>query len=182
MQLEIEQKFPIADRAALVERLAELSASDVGHVEQVDTYYNHPARDFRATGEALRIRRTGDGAYVTYKGPKLETAVKTRHETELPLTEPDAWSGLLETLGFQRVATVSKRRDRYHLSRGRFEMEVTLDDVAQVGLFAEVEIVADESQADEARRAVIALATELGLSQPEPRSYLRMLLEKLGVA
>ncbi len=47
-----------------------------------------------------------------------------------------------------------------------------------MGQFVEVEVIADESQADAAREAVQRLAEELGLLHPEPRSYLEMLLEK----
>lgn len=178
MQFEIEQKFSIDDTAGLFDRLSERGPEHLGVAHQHDTYYNHPARDFRATGEAFRIRRTDDGAFITYKGPKLDVAVKTRPEIELPLSDPAAWQQLLVTLGFQEVATVSKRRNRYRLSRPPFEVEIALDQVQHLGRFAEVEIIADESQADEARRVVTTLADELGLDNPEPRSYLRMLLEK----
>jgi adenylate cyclase class IV len=47
-----------------------------------------------------------------------------------------------------------------------------------VGKFVEVEVVADESAFDAAQAAVLAAAADLGLTTPEPRSYLRMLLEK----
>jgi adenylate cyclase, class 2 len=178
MPLEIEQKFVVTDVAALRDRLAALSSISLGVTEQHDTYYNHPARDFRATGEALRIRRSNDGAVVTYKGPKHEVAVKTREEIELPLAEPESWPGLLSTLGFSEVATVCKCRDRYQLSRPPFDLQVALDEVRGVGWFAEVEIVADEPRAEAARDAVMALARELGLDQPESRSYLRMWLQR----
>ncbi len=124
MQLEIEQKYPIADSSALVERLAQFAPTYLGESEQHDTYYNHPARDFRVTGEALRIRREDDKAAITYKGQKHTTAVKTRQEIELPLSEPDAWRSLLTTLGFRAVATVSKCRNCYRLSRSPFEVEI----------------------------------------------------------
>lgn len=182
MQLEIEQKFAIADAAGLIERLQALSPKSLGTTEQQDTYYNHPARDFRTTGEALRIRRTAGHAVVTYKGPKLDATVKTRREVELPLTEPEAWQELLETLGFCEVASVGKIRHRYQLARPPFTMEVDIDTVKDVGQFAEVEVLADEAHAAAARQAVVDLAHELGLQEPEPRSYLRMWLEKSGKA
>ncbi len=178
MQLEIEQKFPIADADGLRSRLKDLSATPLGTVKQEDTYYNHPARDFATTDEALRIRRSGDQVFLTYKGPKHDTAVKTRPEIELTLVEPQSWPSLLEALGFREVATVAKERSRFGLNRPPFRIEVTIDLVSEVGQFAEVEIVADESDAEAAQQAIQQLADELGLADPIRSSYLRMLLNK----
>lgn len=178
MQLEIEQKFRIDSADDLLALVAKLSAEELEPVEQRDTYYNHPARDFRTTDEALRIRRTGDGAVVTYKGPKHKTVVKTRQEIELPLATPESWPALFDALGFREVAVVSKHRRRFKLTSGEFEVELAIDHVDDVGLFAEIEIVADQSQAEQAQQVVLELAQELGLGNAEPRSYLRMLLEQ----
>lgn len=176
MQLEIEQKFPVDDADGLLARLKALGANELPVVEQRDTYYNHPSRDFRITDEALRIRRTGEKAVVTYKGPKLNAVVKTRPEIELPLAEPEAWPALLEALGFREVATVCKVRRRFALSRTPFEVELTIDRVEGVGQFAEVEIVADEAQMALAQQTIETLAAELGLREPEKRSYLSLLM------
>lgn len=180
MKLEIEQKFPIDYVDDFLQRLERLGAEEKAAVQQRDTYYNHPARDFRTTDEALRIRRTvdcdGDAAVVTYKGPKRDVEVKTRPEIELPLAEPESWPALLEALGFREVATVSKSRRRFGLERDSFDVELVIDQVEGVGQFAEVEIVADEADMNAARDAIRQLAAELELSEPERRSYLTMLL------
>ncbi|QDU54697.1 class IV adenylate cyclase [Aeoliella mucimassa] len=178
MQLEIEQKFAIADPVAVVERVVQLGGQELSPVEQRDTYYNHPSRDFRTTDEALRIRRTNENTVVTYKGPKLDTQVKTRPEIEIPLAQAESWPPLLEILGFREVATVSKRRRRFALAREGFDIEVAVDEVTNVGNYAEVEIVADETQVSDARQVVQTLASELQLQDVEPRSYLSMLLAK----
>lgn len=84
---EVEQKYPVADVAALEARLADAGAGWHGVVEQVDRYFGHPSRDFADTDEALRLRRTADGVVITWKGPRLDAAAKTRREIELPLAE-----------------------------------------------------------------------------------------------
>lgn len=178
MKLEIEQKFPIDNVDDFLQRLERLGAEEKAAVQQRDTYYNHPARDFRTTDEALRIRRTGDGAVLTYKGPKRDSEVKTRPEIELPLAEPQSWPELLEALGFREVATVAKSRRRFGLARGSFDLELVIDQVEGVGQFAEVEIVAEEAEMDAARDAIRDMAAELNLSEPERRSYLSMLLAR----
>ncbi|MEK6238596.1 MAG: CYTH domain-containing protein, partial [Planctomycetales bacterium] len=60
MAYEVENKHPAADLDAVRIRLAEMNVEFIGVKEQTDLYYNHPARDFSETDEALRIRRSGD--------------------------------------------------------------------------------------------------------------------------
>lgn len=178
MKLEVEQKFRVADLDAVRTRVAELGGSPSGVVEQRDTYFRHPSRDFAQTGEALRIRRTGDQAVVTYKGAKLDQTVKTRPELEFPLAESgQPQRQLLELLGFTAVAEVCKHREAYHLTHSGLQLEVTLDTVEGVGTFVEVEAIAEQGDPTPAQQAVQGLAAALGLSDLEPRSYLRMLLE-----
>ena len=50
--------------------------------EQVDRYFAHPCRDFARTDEALRLRRDGDDVAITWKGPRIDAATKTRRESE----------------------------------------------------------------------------------------------------
>jgi adenylate cyclase class 2 len=56
---------------------------------------------------------------------------------------------------------------------------VALDQVENVGSYAEIEVLAaDENDLQAARDVVSRLAEELGLSTPEPRSYLTLLLSR----
>lgn len=178
--LEVELKFPLDDALSLRERLASVGAVANGVVVQSDAYYNHPARDFAATDEALRIRTVGDESFVTYKGPKQGGSAKTRFELELPLAPQSAegWVEVLTRLGFRAVATVRKRRELFGLEREGRAFELTIDEVAGLGAFAEVETLAEEASRVAAEHAVLALAAELGLTEAEPRSYLELLLAK----
>ena len=184
---EVELKFRVADPALTLSRLAEQGVELGPPVEQVDRYFNHPSKDFAQTDEALRIRSTGEATRITYKGPKLDAATKTRREIELPLSdEIDAlpeFTTLLEALGFRRVTEVAKLR---RIGEWRFfssfsssqaaEIEVAWDDVREVGQFIELELAADAESLDAARHTILAAAAALDLSQPERRSYLEMLL------
>jgi adenylate cyclase, class 2 len=84
---EVEQKYPLADVAAVEAALARLGATWHGTAEQVDRYFNHPCRDFAVTDEALRLRRTDAALAITWKGPRLDATAKTRREIELPLAQ-----------------------------------------------------------------------------------------------
>ncbi|HQU42072.1 MAG TPA: class IV adenylate cyclase, partial [Pirellulales bacterium] len=86
MKYEVERKYRIEDEGPLVERVRGLGGAFGPRQQQVDTYYSHPARDFAATDEALRIRRVGEKASITYKGPKIDSSSKTRQEIEAELS------------------------------------------------------------------------------------------------
>jgi adenylate cyclase class 2 len=176
---EVEMKFPVADMAALESRLIGLGVDISAAQSEVDMYFAHPARDFAQTDEALRIRRKGKANFLTYKGPKIDATTKTRHEIDLPLPPDEqtaqAWIGLLEALGFAPVAEVFKLRRKAHVAwRGR-DVEISLDEVEQLGTFVELELVVEPADVDAARQCIMSLANALGLEGSERRSYLELL-------
>jgi adenylate cyclase class 2 len=180
--LEIEQKFASADFAAIEKQLSEWQARRGEEHSEVDHYFNAPDRDFARTDEAFRLRRIGSASFLTYKGPKQPGAVKVRTELEIPLRDGDEtaeqFMQLLVHLGYRPVAVVRKHRRHFHLTRGGFALIVCLDEVEQLGRFAEVEIVAPEDQADKAKTVLAETATALSLTQLERRSYLNLLLRQ----
>jgi adenylate cyclase class 2 len=181
---EVELKFPLADATALLSQLEQLGAKPTAERHQQDRYFAHPTRDFAKTDEALRIRSDGEQNYITYKGPVLDPHVKLRHEIETPVADGrEACEQLTEMfglLGFKEVRTVSKRRTPYHLMWNDLAVELTLDEVDGLGSFVEIETLADESSRNIARDTILQLADHLGLQDPQPKSYLGMLLEQDG--
>ncbi|GAA0220056.1 class IV adenylate cyclase [Halobaculum roseum] len=181
---EVEVKVR-ADHDAVRDRLVDLDATGTRRVRQVDTYYDAPHRDFAETDEALRIRRetVADGANdggggaetkVTYKGPLVEAESKTREEFETAVADGDAAEGILGGLGFSPAATVEKDREFFEFDG----YTVTLDDVAGVGEFVEVEREAAESEIEPAREGAYAVLRDLGLDPDDQirTSYLGLLL------
>ena len=203
---EVEQKYPLADVAAVEAALARLGATWHATVEQVDRYFNHPCRDFAATDEALRLRRTDQALAITWKGPRLDATAKTRRELELPLAEAavpaaavaeaavpaaapsqaavpatlDSWTELLEALGFRQVREVAKQRRVAHVAWQGAAIEVALDHVAGLGNFLELELQADAAGIAVAAARIESLARELGCTAAERRSYLEMLIAQRG--
>ena len=88
---------------------------------------------------------------------------------------------LLVHLGYRPVAVVRKRRRHFHLERGEFQIVVCLDEVDELGHFAEVEVLAPEAQETAARSVMEETAKALGLTALERRSYLGLLLTARGV-
>lgn len=186
---EVELKVR-ADHDRVREALARLDATLDRRVEQLDTYYDAPHRDFAETDEALRTRRETDlesgdeTTELTYKGPLVEKASKTREEHETVVGDPAAVEGILDGLGFEPAATVEKHRDAFSIG----DYTVTLDTVDGLGEFVEVEraVVADNHDdpgVERVREGAIDLLAELGLDHDEQirTSYLGLLLEAEGV-
>jgi adenylate cyclase class 2 len=169
------------------ERLDALGAEPLGRVEQVDTYYDAPHRSFAETDEALRVREertdgdraNGDGTdgdrtiRITYKGPLVEAASKTREEHETTVGDGAETRAILDGLGFAPAATVRKERERFAYEG----YTVTLDTVEGLGEFVEVETEAEAVEA--AREGAVAVLRELGLDPDEQvrTSYLGLLLD-----
>ncbi|RXK51284.1 class IV adenylate cyclase [Halorientalis pallida] len=175
---EVEVKVR-ADHEAVRERLADLDADPLGTVEQIDTYFDAPHRDFAATDEALRLReeRDADGAIteLTYKGPLVEAESKTREEIESEVAHRDRVQAIFESLGFSPAATVEKERTRFQVD----EFTVTLDSVVGVGEFVEVETECGrEADVPAEREAAQDLLESLDLDPDDGirTSYLGMLL------
>ncbi len=178
---EVEMKFPLSDPDAFVRRLAACEARPGPAFHQADLYFNHPSRDFGQTDEAFRIRAVDGRACVTYKGPLVDSQTKTRREIEVALGGDEARDQLaeiLKLLGFRPVREVRKRRQTYSLTWQGREFEIALDEVQELGVFAEIETLADESGRPAAVTAILALVSQLQLPPPERKSYLSLLLAK----
>lgn len=171
---EVEAKVALMAPGALRERLQANGAEPLGTVEQVDTYYAHPGRDFAATDEALRIRRVGDRIELTYKGPREDgpesaSGGPTKSREEHNVAVEGEMGTVLERLGFKPVAVLRKRRESYRLPT----VAVCLDEVEGLGRFCEVEARAGVADPQgEVERAL----TALGLAGAErySASYLEL--------
>jgi adenylate cyclase, class 2 len=182
MSFEVEQKFRTNGHPEIAARLVALGATPGAPIRQTDAYLNHPSRDFAETGEAFRIRRVGDANAITYKGPRLAGPTKTRQEHEVDFAAgPESLETLrkvLLSLGFRPIAEIHKVRTPYHLTFRERAVEVVLDEVEELGPFVEVETIAgDHADLAPAQSAVVNLSSMLGLTEREPRSYLRMVME-----
>lgn len=136
-------------------------------------YLAHPARDFAATDEALRLSSRGGKNDITYKGPKLDARSKARREIVVPVEEADAAREMLEALGFRAVREVRKTRAHYRAAG----FEVALDDVPGLGTFVEIERMLPEgADRGAVEKEAFALLASWGITQTERRSYLELLL------
>ncbi|RLF24672.1 MAG: class IV adenylate cyclase [Thermoprotei archaeon] len=170
--IEVEAKFRVEGLEEVKYRLHRLGAIHIADYTQVDTYFNHPSRDFRATKEVLRLRQEDGHAYLTYKS-LVESTFKAREEVEVEVGNAKLMMEILERLGFKVVAKIVKRRQEYKLFNN---CRVCLDEVKGLGKFIEIEVIARDK--DEGERYMVQVIKSLGLDSEKviTKSYLEMLL------
>jgi adenylate cyclase class 2 len=181
---EVEIKFRVENAAELERKLQEFGGTGFGEpVTELDSFFQHPSRDFAQTDECLRLRKRvlPDGTLehsLTYKGPKIDSSTKTRQEIEIPVAETEDWENLLVALGFHPSASVQKFRRRQRLTRNHRTVEIVLDTLPALPesgrLFVELETMATEEEVEECRSLLLDIAQQLGLSHPIRESYLKL--------
>jgi adenylate cyclase class 2 len=86
---------------------------------------------------------------------------------------------LLEALEFRPVAEVRKERRHVEVDWQGMQITASLDQVNQVGSFAELEMVVEPQQIDAAKKCLASLAEHLQLADSQRRSYLELLLDEI---
>ncbi|MFA9477694.1 class IV adenylate cyclase [Phycisphaerales bacterium AB-hyl4] len=171
MNVEIEAKMRLIDRAAVESRLKELNAGVDAEWLEINTYFDTPQRGLKSSDQGLRIRTevAADGqrtVTITHKGPRAHGRLKSRSECEVNVSDPGQAATLLRALGYAPVLSFEKRRQRWHLN----DCHVEIDVLPYLGEFIEIEGGSEE--------AVLAVREQLGLKEaPLIRaSYIAMLM------
>jgi len=90
----------------------------------------------KSSDRILRLRRVGDRAILTYKGPAQRTRHKSREEIETDISDPAALVLVLDRLGYQPGFRYEKYRTMFR--RADETGVVTLDETP-IGTFLELE-------------------------------------------
>jgi adenylate cyclase class 2 len=133
--LEHEIKLPFADIPSA--RQAVLSiGGELIHPRRLidDQLFDSADGRMAAHGTTLRLRRDGDQAQMTVKGPILPGPVKTREEFETPVGNASVVEHMLAILGFRPVFRSQKYREEYVVDAARIAI-----DEAPFGVFVEIE-------------------------------------------
>ena len=175
--IEVEVKAKINGFKEIENKLTKLGAVKSKCEFQEDIYFASPIVNFEKTDEALRIRKTKDNTFITYKGPKLNKKAKTRKEIEMIIESADKALDIFEEIGFKKVRSVKKNRQYYTYEN----FEISLDDVEGLEPYMEIEIgIDDNKDYIEAQESIFQLYEKLNITDNfETTSYLE-LLEKLN--
>ncbi len=165
--IETEIKLSVADPAAGCAMLAEagFSVSKL-RVFESNTLYDTPEKRLRDGGAALRIRRSGSDAILTYKGRPEPAKYKIREEIEVEVSDAGSMSEIVRRLGFVPVFRYDKYRTEYRQALGG---TACLDETP-IGAFIELE--GDPEWIDSAAR-LLGFAPEAGITVSYSRLYRR---------
>jgi adenylate cyclase, class 2 len=133
--VETEVKLRMADAAAARSVIAAVGAEQIcDRLFEANMVYDTPSGDIRAKGQLLRVRQVGERCVLTWKGPGSPGKHKSREETELLLSDCDAFDRILRQLGYAPVFRYEKYRTEFALNGGT----ITLDETP-IGCFIELE-------------------------------------------
>lgn len=151
MAQEIEVKFALRDRNALVAKLHEIGAQRLYPETFEDNIVLDRRGELRTKGAILRVRKFGRYALATYKGPvAFDGTVKTRDEVQTGVESFELAIQLFDSLGFKPTFRYQKFREVWRVR----EVEVVLDRTP-IGDYFEIEGAMD---------VIRAVAEELGMS------------------
>jgi adenylate cyclase class 2 len=135
MAQEIEVKFALRDRPALVSRLRSAGAERLYHETFEDNMVLDRRGELRTKGALLRIRKFGKYVLATFKGPVgFEGGVKTREEVQTGIESFELAIQLFDSLGYKPVFRYQKFREVWRLK----DAEVVLDRTP-IGDYFEIE-------------------------------------------
>lgn len=151
MSKEIEIKFPLRDRNALVQKLHEIGAQRLYPETFEDNIVLDRRGELRTKGALLRVRKFGRYSLATFKGPvAFDGTVKTREEVQTGVESFELAIQLFDSLGFKPVFRYQKFREVWRVR----DSEVVLDRTP-IGDYFEIE---------GSMETIRAVAEELGMN------------------
>ena len=175
--IEVEVKIRLSSVKEFDDIIKGLSAKFIDSNVEEDLYFNHPNRNFKNTGEVLRLRQDNRGRVtLTYKAIR-PSAYKSKLEIEVEVNDYQAMLEILKNLGFKPVAKIVKNRRIYEIDFLGNKVHFLLDEVKGLGTFLEIEVMSKNTE--EGERLLKAILSKLNLTgRIITRSYLEMMLDK----
>jgi adenylate cyclase class 2 len=192
MAIEIELKAHVDDPGPIREKLDALGRCN-GKFLKDDIYWRqdigekreNPENGRRSPPFSVRVRkesgidtggRTRRDVIVTYKSKETRDGIEVNYEREFSVSDAEPFEELLGRLGFRQA--ISKRKSGFSWDYNGISAE--LAEVAGLGWFAELEILAGDDSPETvrtARRRLLELLAKLGIGEDriEPRYYTEML-------
>ncbi len=166
MRKEIEVKAKLNNSEKVISNLKKLGCVLSEPVTQHDTIFvgdDYGAFDeFQADKNLLRVRETEGKFILTLKQPKSNEQDAIEHETEVK--DAGEMREILQHMGLHEAVRVKKARMKTHYN----EWEICLDEVDGLGLFIEVEKIADDPDVEAVKNELFDFLKGLGI-KPEDR-------------
>jgi len=125
--IEIEVKIRVDDLAALRAALLRVGAHlEKERAAEENTLYDFRSRALQEKSCALRLRRTGKKAFLTFKGaPRKSRRFKVREEFETEVKNEKQMKRILRGLGMVPAYRYKKFRTGYRTNRLRISVDET---------------------------------------------------------
>ena len=181
--IEVEIKVKLANPDKFRELIFKRGGKKVSEKTQEDYYFSPIHRDFWNTLKCLRIRKIKGQklAILTYK-PRTTKKMKEEKmhykkeiETEV---DSEAIMEIFKELDIKTLIIVKKFREKFNLNN----FEITIDNVDQLGYFAEIALlIEDPNNVEEAKQKIYDFIKTMDLSKKNllNQPYRCMLREKL---
>jgi adenylate cyclase class 2 len=131
-EIKLRMAGPEAARAAVARLGARLLRAR--HLED-NRLFDDAASSLASAGKLLRLRRTPDGAVLTYKSSRtVVEGVRTLTEVETGVADADALERIFAGIGLRRVFRYEKYREVF----GWEDVEIVVDETP-LGAFLEIE-------------------------------------------
>ncbi len=159
---EVEQKYRIQNPKRVRSLFKKLDAKKIAAGSESNEFFDRKG-SLSKRKIALRLRRFGNKAVLTLKGPRLRSKFTKRMEIETPVDYKSVKT-ILGLSGFKVARRYEKKRELYLLGK----CAVVLDHLKKFGWFLEIE---------GGPKAIAKVERQLGLKKNdrEKKSYLHML-------
>lgn len=140
LEIEVKIRYP----AGAADALARIESRGLVLTEprtlESDTLFDRAGDDLGRQGQLLRLRRAGDRALATYKGPSLGGRYKSREEIEFQISDAAAFVEVLDRLGYHPRFRYEKYRTKFGEpgEAGVVSGIVSIDETP-IGVFLELE-------------------------------------------
>ena len=138
MKVETEIKLRLRGGLSKIRHLLHESGFRIIKHRALETniLFDNAKRSLRKNGKLIRVRRSGNHTYLTFKGPSEPSRYKKRHEIEIGLPHAAPFGAILTQVGFHPVFRYEKYRTEY--AKKTNEGKVLLDETP-VGNYLEIE-------------------------------------------
>lgn len=153
--VEIEVKIKIADVASVKEKLLNIGAKlEKERFLEENILYDFPSQNLYRKNHALRLRKIGKKAFLTFKGaPRKSRKFKVREEYETEVKNLKQLKKILKSLGL--VPSFHYQKYRTVLRRGT--LKINLDETS----------AANYIELEGERNKIVSAARTLGFSKDE---------------
>ena len=162
--IEVETKYRLSDKQSIAVKLKDLGFIGSEPVHQIDKVFlvnSDSFKTFKPGDPVTRIRIVHGVSSMTLKKAINKSGDTIEHE--MTVDPASSAEGFLLEMGYKSVTDVEKVRTEYK----RNEITVAVDEVAKLGAFLEIEIICKEGDEENARTKVMAMASDLQLSESD---------------